>query len=233
MDDGLAHEGSTFINFRHYVPDPKEHGYRWVDIKQFHFAAGTLDDRGLLSALIEHEQFRDDYAGGGVLPDGPRHGPYWLGLITPDLYQPISQEKAVQILREWEDPLWEPPTKLEADLQRELFDRLAAAGAIYYLGELGHEANHDWGRVHDQFHEFVLIDRSAGADHTRRRGRRLSRPPSIPSASASAWAWTIRRRPSHGDLPRATRNAVIDHRLARHQPEQPLPDELLDPSDRP
>lgn len=86
MDNGLAHEESVFINFRRYVPDPKEHGFRWVDIKQLRFSAESLDDRGLLAALIGHEQFRDDYAGGGVLPDGPRHGPYWLRLITSALY---------------------------------------------------------------------------------------------------------------------------------------------------
>ncbi|MFF5020087.1 hypothetical protein [Streptomyces sp. NPDC001165] len=162
MDNGLAHEGSAFINFRHYVRDPREHGFRWVDIKQLRFSAESLDDRGLLAALIGHEQFRDDYAGGGVLPDGPRHGPYWLRWITPDLYEAISQERAVQILREWVDPLWDPPSELEADLQREVFNRLAAADGIYYLGELGDEAIHDWGPVHDCFHEFVLIDRSAG-----------------------------------------------------------------------
>ena len=39
-----------------------------------------------------------------MLPDGIRHGPYWLRLITPELYEPISQEKVVQILREWIDP---------------------------------------------------------------------------------------------------------------------------------
>lgn len=75
MDNGLAHEESVFINFRRYVPDLKEHGFRWVDIKQLRFSAGSVDDRGLLVALIGHEQFRDDHAGGGVLPDGPRHGP--------------------------------------------------------------------------------------------------------------------------------------------------------------
>ncbi|MFF6881401.1 hypothetical protein ACFY9S_39840 [Streptomyces sp. NPDC012474] len=162
MDNGLAHEESAFINFRRYVPDPKEHGFRWVDIKQFRFSAESVADRGLLAALIGHEQFRDDYAGGGVLPDGPRHGPYWLRLITPGLYESISQERAVQILREWVDPLWGVPTELEADLQREVFARLAAADGIYHLSELGDEAIHDWGRVHDYFHEFVLIDRSAG-----------------------------------------------------------------------
>jgi hypothetical protein len=162
MDNGLAHEGSVFINFRRYAPDLKEHGFRWVDIKRLRFSAESAGDRGLLAALIGHEQFRDDYAGGGVLPEGPRHGPYWLRLITPDLYEPISQGKAVQILREWVDSLEDVPTGLEADLQREVFARLAAADGIYYLSELGDEAIHDWGRVHAYFHEFVLIDRSAG-----------------------------------------------------------------------
>lgn len=162
MDNGRAHAESAFINFRRYVPDPKEHGFRWVDIKQLRFSAESVADRGLLATLIGHEQFRDDYAGGGVLPDGTRHGPYWLRLITADLYEYISQEKAVQILREWMDPLWDVPTELDADLQREVFARLAAADGIYYLGDLGDEAIHDWGRVHDCFHEFVLIDRSVG-----------------------------------------------------------------------
>jgi hypothetical protein len=162
MDNWLAHEGSAFVNFRHYVADPKEHGFRWVDIKQFRFSAAFVDDTELLGALIEHEQFRDDYAGGGVLPEGTRHGPYWLRLITPGLYELISQEKAVQILRNWVDPLWDAPTELETDLQREVSDRLAASGGIYYLSELGDEAIHDWGRVHEHFHEFVLIDRAGG-----------------------------------------------------------------------
>ncbi|MFJ4539914.1 hypothetical protein ACIP39_28695 [Streptomyces tibetensis] len=162
MDHELAHEESAFINFRRYVADPKEHGFRWVDIKQLRFSAESVADRALLAALIGHEQFRDDYAGGGVLPDGPRHGPYWLRVITPHLYESIGREKAVQILREWVDPLWDVPTELEANLQREVFARLAAAEVIYYLSELGDEAIHDWGRVHDYFHEFVLIDRSAG-----------------------------------------------------------------------
>ncbi|WP_406383985.1 hypothetical protein OHU25_41025 [Streptomyces sp. NBC_00117] len=83
-------------------------------------------------------------------------------MITPDLYEFISQETAVQILCEWVDPLGDVSTELEADLQREVFARLAATDGIYYLRELGDEAIHDWGRVHDYFHEFVVIDRSAG-----------------------------------------------------------------------
>ncbi|MGV9690802.1 hypothetical protein ACWDUX_17010 [Streptomyces sp. NPDC003444] len=162
MDNELTHEESAFINFRRYIRDPKDHGYRWVDIKQLRFCAESADDGKLLAALIGHEQFRDDYAGGGVLPDGSRHGPYWLHSINSDLYESISQEKAVQILREWVGSLWGVSAELEADLQREVFARVAAADGIHYLGELGDEAIHDWGRVHDCFHEFVLVDRSAG-----------------------------------------------------------------------
>lgn len=39
---------------------------------------------------------------------------------------------------------------------------MAAAGGNYYLSKLGDEAIHDRGRVHDHYHEFVLVDRSAG-----------------------------------------------------------------------
>ncbi|MFD5065342.1 hypothetical protein [Streptomyces sp. NPDC058394] len=160
----LTHEGSTFINFRDYkFQDSRAHGFRWVDIKHLRLPAEAVGDRELLSALIGHEQFRDDYAGGGVLPEGPRHGPYWLRLVTPDVYDSISPEKGAEILREWVDPLWcDVPPELEGALQQEVFNALAAADRIYHLSELEGEAIHDWGRVHDYFHEFVLIDRSAG-----------------------------------------------------------------------
>lgn len=67
-----------------------------------------------------------------------------------------------QAIREWVDPLPDVPTDLEEDLQQEVFARVAAADAIHYLPELGDEAIHDWGRVHDYFHEFTLFDRPAG-----------------------------------------------------------------------
>ncbi|MFE1953352.1 hypothetical protein ACFW9D_23125 [Streptomyces sp. NPDC059524] len=45
MDDGLTHEAGAFLNFRHYARDPKEHGFRWVDIKHLHGAARSLPPR--------------------------------------------------------------------------------------------------------------------------------------------------------------------------------------------
>ncbi|WP_329134563.1 hypothetical protein OG552_19285 [Streptomyces sp. NBC_01476] len=163
MGNKLTHEGDAFINFRDYkFRGAKSHGFSWVSVKHLRLAPDAVSDEELLTALVGHEQFRDDYAGGGVLPDGPRHGPYWLRSVTPDVYETVSLEKGVQILREWLSRFEDAPAELEADLQQEVFDRMAAADHLYYLGELGDEAVHGWGRVHEYFHEFVLIDRSAG-----------------------------------------------------------------------
>ncbi|WP_326658992.1 hypothetical protein [Streptomyces sp. NBC_00385] len=163
MENQLTHEASTFINFRDYkFRDPKAHGYRWVDIKHLRLPAESVGGRELLAALIGHEQFRNDYAGGGVLTDGTRHGPYWLELVTPDAYEAVSRKECAHTLWGWANQFGDVPSKLNADLQQEVFDRLAAADHVHYLNGLGDGAVHDWGGVHEDFHEFVLVDRSAG-----------------------------------------------------------------------
>lgn len=163
MENQLTYEASTFINFRDYkFQDSRSHGFRWVDIKRLRLPGESVEARELLTALIGHEQFRDDYAGGGVLAEGSRHGPYWLRLVTPDVYGTVSREESAHVLWGWVTQFGDVPAKLEADLHREVFNRLPPADHIYYLNELGDEAIHDWGRVHEYFHEFVLIDRSAG-----------------------------------------------------------------------
>lgn len=163
MENLLTHEASAFINFRNYkFQDPRSHGYRWVDLKHLRCPAESGEAQELLSALIGHEQFRDDYAGGGVLPEGSRHGPYRLRLVAPDVYEAVSRERSAYVLWGWVNQFGDVPAELEADLQEEVFDRLAMADHIYYLSGLGDEAIHDWGRVHEYFHEFVLVDRSAG-----------------------------------------------------------------------
>ncbi|ROQ93798.1 hypothetical protein EDE04_0203 [Streptomyces sp. 2132.2] len=163
MENQLTHEANNFINFRDYnFRDPRSHGFRWVDIKHLRIPAVSGEAHELLAALIGHEQFRDDYAGGGVLSEGSRHGPYWLRLVTPDAYEAVSREKSACVLWGWVNQFGDVPAKLGADLQQEVFDRLSSADHIYYLSGLGDEAIHDWGCVHQYFHEFVLIDRSAG-----------------------------------------------------------------------
>ncbi|CAM5271710.1 hypothetical protein [Streptomyces narbonensis] len=163
MDIELTHEAGAFINFRHYrFQDSGAHGRRWVDIKHLRLPAESVGSRKVLAALVGHEQFRDDYAGGGVDVEGSRHGPYWLSLVTPDVYESVGRERSAHVLREWANLLGDVPAELAADLQQEVFDRLAAADRVYCLSGLGDEAVHDWGRVHEYFHEYVLIDRSAG-----------------------------------------------------------------------
>lgn len=78
------------------------------------------------------------------------------------MYEAVSREKSELILREWVNRFGVVPAELEADLQREVFDRLAVADRIYYLSGLGGEAFHDWGGVHGEFHELVIINWSAG-----------------------------------------------------------------------
>jgi hypothetical protein len=160
----LAHEGGTFINFRHYpFPTPTAHGYRWVDAKHLRLRASAESgpDRALVAAVIGHEQFRDDYAGGGVDPEGVRHGPYWLRSITPDAYETVTAARGAQILRQWLGPDEEIPAQLAADLRRDVFAAVSAADRVHCLRELGDDALHDWGGVHGEFHEFLLVDRRA------------------------------------------------------------------------
>ncbi|WP_249374859.1 hypothetical protein [Streptomyces sp. I05A-00742] len=162
----LAHQDSTFINFADYpFRRPSAYARRWVDIKHLRFppqTAPATTDAALLAALVRHEQFRDDYAGGGVDPQGTRHGPYWLARVSPEAYEPVGEEDAVRVLRTWTDQFGEVPDTLEADLRREVFDRVTAASSLHHLPDLGDDAFHDWGGVQIDFHEFVLIDRSAG-----------------------------------------------------------------------
>ncbi|MFJ7158168.1 hypothetical protein ACIQUQ_24975 [Streptomyces sp. NPDC101118] len=158
----LVHEADGFLNFRHYAFRDGAHGHRWVDLRHLRLPAGPVGDRELLAALIGHEQFRDDYMGGGVLPDGPRHGPFWLRLVTPEAYGAVDAEAAARVLREWADRFGPVPAELEEDLRREVFDRLGAADGVHVLSGLGRDAHHDWGPVHGEFHEFVVVDRAAG-----------------------------------------------------------------------
>lgn len=78
MDQDLPYRDQVFINFRDFFGHSPDHGYRWVDLKRFCLARPGQSDMQVLHALIKHDQFRDDYAGGGVVPEGTRHGPYWL-----------------------------------------------------------------------------------------------------------------------------------------------------------
>ncbi|MFJ9776387.1 hypothetical protein ACIRVF_34995 [Kitasatospora sp. NPDC101157] len=154
----LAFIERSFVNFRdHSFPDGSGHGFRWVDLKSFRFPRDCRDPE-LLTAVVTHEEFRDDYAGGGVGPDGLRHGPYWLGAVSLDGYQPVSRDKAALVLKEWANQYGSLPGSLEDALDATLRMTVSSASRLYCLRDLGSGAFHDWGGVHGDFHEFVAID---------------------------------------------------------------------------
>ena len=163
MAESLTYRGRIFINFREFpFDDPGAHEYRWVDIKQFDLPRPAPSDDRLLAALIGHVAFRDNYAGGGIEPEGIRHGPYWLWNITPDRYVQITEGQANELLRRWADQFGPLPPALAARMDQEVYSLVAAATSRYQLEDLGEEAFHDWGGVHFEFYELALIDRTAG-----------------------------------------------------------------------
>ncbi|WP_027660969.1 hypothetical protein [Salinispora fenicalii] len=148
----LVHLAHAFINFANGT-------FQWVDLQHFRLPETADDDGALLAALIAHERFGDNYAGGDPGGDPERHGPYWRERIRPACYDPIDADAAQRHLRAWAEQHAPLPEHLRPGLEREAYQRLRAADRVYKLRDLGPVAFHDWGGVHTEFHELVLIDR--------------------------------------------------------------------------
>lgn len=147
----MESNGNEFINFRNGT-------FQWVDIQRFR--GGAPGD--VLAALIGHELFGCDYAGGDAGEDPRRHGPYWRERITPDSYDRVDAADAEQRLRVWAERNAPVTDAVRARLEKEVHDHLRTAEIVYELRDLGPEAFHDWGGVHHEFHEFVLVDSAGG-----------------------------------------------------------------------
>jgi hypothetical protein len=59
----------------------------------------------------------------------------------------------------WAGQYGELPHTLKAALERDVNSLVHAATSRYRLKALGEGALHDWGGVHLEFHELVVIDR--------------------------------------------------------------------------
>ncbi|WP_326770631.1 hypothetical protein OG978_43620 (plasmid) [Streptomyces sp. NBC_01591] len=157
----LVHLDSPFINFRDFDFGEGSHGYRWVNAKRFQLSSEALDDRDVLAALIAHPQFRDTYDGAGV-QDWPRHGQWWLARITPDAYETVDAAKAIDVIGSWANQHGDVPESLASRLRQEIDAPIRKATSSYLLGQLPDDAVHDYGPIHIDYHELVLIDRAAG-----------------------------------------------------------------------
>lgn len=156
----VVHLDSPFINFRHFDFGEGSHGFRWINVKRFQLSSETWDDRDVLAALIAHPQFRDTYDGAGV-QDWPRHGQWWLDRITPDSYETVDAAAAVDTLHSWANQHGAVPQSLGARLGQEIYAPIRKATSRYLLGQLPEDAHHDYGPLHIDYHELVLIDRPA------------------------------------------------------------------------
>jgi hypothetical protein len=131
MTHQLAPAGHTFVRLA------DTHG--WVSVTRFRLP-GKIDDRSAIAALIEHDLYGSDHAGGEPGADPARHGPYWRALITPDSFDRVDASTA----------------QAELPASTELREHLHTAQRVYRLRDLS-EAVHDWGWVLWEFQEFVLI----------------------------------------------------------------------------
>jgi hypothetical protein len=144
----LTHTGNKFINF-------SDGSFQWVWMDHYRLPV-AVDDQDALAAMIEHELFGDNHAGGDPGDDPTRHGPYWRDRISVDSYEVVEAGTAESVLRTWADEVNPPPDKVLDDLDA-TYRLLHTADRVYRLRDLGEEAQHDWGATLDTFHEFVLI----------------------------------------------------------------------------
>ncbi|MDJ0382384.1 hypothetical protein [Streptomyces sp. G-G2] len=117
-----------------------------------------MADRDVLAALIAHPQFRDTYDGAGV-QEWPRHGQWWLDRITPDAYELVGAATAVHAIHSWANQHGGIPEALASRLHQEIYTPIRRATSTYLLVPLPEDAFHDYGPIHIDYHELVLINR--------------------------------------------------------------------------
>ncbi|GAA1653062.1 hypothetical protein [Actinoplanes couchii] len=148
----LTHEGDNFVNFRNRT-------YQWVDAQRF-LRTDEEDGDDVLAAVIGHDLFGRDYAGGAAGADPERHGPYWRKLITPQSYRRVDADDAVSRLRIWAEQHVRVSDAIWMRLETEIYPLFGTADEVHELRDLGTTAHHDWGGVQNDFHEFVLVEKT-------------------------------------------------------------------------
>ena len=135
--------------------------YRWLDLERFSLAV-QLSDNDALRALLKHERYQDHYATDEAnwTPTGDLHGPYRLGAIGVEAFEAVSPSDVRQTLHRWASE-WDGATaEGHASVLAASGSALPDGAPTFRLIDLGESAQHDFGWVLGDFHEFVVIDRS-------------------------------------------------------------------------
>lgn len=161
MESILTFRERRFVNFKDFDFDQDgHHGFRWVNSKLYVVQQLEATDAEILRAVIESPAYRDNYIGGGIEPEGTRHGPYWLRNISVDSYRRLFPEAAADIVQRWLRADGSVPGRLLERMTAEVFEPISTAAAIYELRDLGEGAMSDLGLSNGEFHELVLLDRA-------------------------------------------------------------------------
>ncbi len=161
MDDLICHRVDRLINFNDFDFEPgSSSAYQWVDIKVFDILDNAVGDRAIVQAVISAPEFRENYQDNGR--ELTVHGPFMIEYVTPDVYLPADVEVIEQLLMEWTARCGTLPNPLRVELESSVMSRIRSASSRYVLGELGQSARCWFLDFSDTYHEFLLIDRSAG-----------------------------------------------------------------------
>jgi hypothetical protein len=161
VDPVIEYRGQALINFRSFAfDDPRDHGFRWVDLKRFRLSPeSAASDELVLRSLIDVDQFADGYAGGGTDPAAGLHGPYQLGRISPQSYELVDASAAIGVVDRWARQYGGLPGPLAEALEEQVYAPIRNATGVYRLKELGEDAFREFV-VHGEFYELVIIDRA-------------------------------------------------------------------------
>lgn len=149
----------------HYLDHPQGRPGPWIDVKRFRPVDGTpITPDEAVGALLADPEYRDDYCSPeNDSAGGPRHRPYWVEQISPEDFLDIVGEECESILQAWRQRSWsgEDDGEVARAHADAVFDKAFAlireARHRRYLLNLRAEAEHDWGWVLGDFHEFVLV----------------------------------------------------------------------------
>jgi hypothetical protein len=93
-------------------------------------------------------------------PTGDLHGPYRLGAMGVEAFEAVSPSDVRQTLHRWANE-WDGATAEGHASVLATSDSALPDGAVAFrLIDLGESAQHDFGWVLGDFHEFVVIDRA-------------------------------------------------------------------------
>ncbi|MGW5440642.1 hypothetical protein [Nocardia asteroides] len=153
----LVPRDRIFVNLKDHLVD---YARRWIHITPFDLAIPDATDAEIIAAVMNSVLYRDGYIGSGTDPNGTIHGPFRIECMTVTDYEPMDSAAAVALFDRWVDIDTDASTEFTTLLREVVHRRLRTANSVYFLRDLGDDALCDHGRIHNEFNEFLTVDRT-------------------------------------------------------------------------